>query len=184
MADGAGSYRRFLDGDESGLVEIIRLYNDGLTLYINSLVNNLSAADELSEEVFVKLGVKKPHFSQTAAFRTWLYAIGRNLALDYLRKNSKTKSVPLDSETETADRASLERGVLSEERKLTVHKAMRKLKPEYAQVLWLQYFEGFCTKDIARIMKRSAHSIETLAYRARQALRAELQKEGFTYEDL
>lgn len=57
MDNGASSYRRFLDGDDNGLVEIIRSYNDGLTLYLNSFVHNLSVADELSEDVFVKIGV-------------------------------------------------------------------------------------------------------------------------------
>ena len=82
MDNGASSYRRFLDGDDTGLAEIIRSYNDGLTLYLNSLVNNLSVADELSEDTFVKIGVKRPHFSGKSSFKTWLYAIGRNIAID------------------------------------------------------------------------------------------------------
>ena len=60
MDNGASSYRRFLDGDNNGFVEIVRIYNDGLVLYLNSFVNNISVADELAEETFVKLGIKKP----------------------------------------------------------------------------------------------------------------------------
>ena len=45
MDNGASSYRRFLDGDDSSFVEIIRDYYDGLTLYLNVYVRNLSVAE-------------------------------------------------------------------------------------------------------------------------------------------
>lgn len=61
---------------------------------------------------------------------------------------------------------------------------MRQLKPEYRQILWLIYFEEFSHKEAAKIMKKSVHNIETLVYRARRALRSELDKEGFVYENL
>jgi DNA-directed RNA polymerase specialized sigma24 family protein len=93
MDNGASSYRRFLDGDDEGLAEIIKIYNAGLTLYLNSFVNNLSVADELSEDTFVKIGVKKPHFSGKSSFKTWLFAIGRNIAVDYIRKTSNTTTI-------------------------------------------------------------------------------------------
>ena len=59
MDNGASSYRRFRnDGDESGLVEIIRDYKDGLILYLNSFVGNIQIAEELAEDTFVLLGTK------------------------------------------------------------------------------------------------------------------------------
>lgn len=184
MDNGASSYRRFLDGDDNGLVEIIRLYNDGLVLYLNSFVNNISVADELSEETFVKIGLKKPHFMGSSSFKTWLYAIGRNVAIDYVRKSSKIGHVSIDDCAELADEETLEKNVLKEEQKIILHKAMRMLKAEYRQVLWLIYFEEFSSKESAKIMKKSVHNIETLAYRARKALKSELEKEGFVYENL
>ena len=93
MDHGAASYRRFLDGDDEGFVEIVRVYNDGLILYLNSFVNNISVADELAEDAFVKLGVKKPRYTGKSSFKTWLYAIGRNVAIDYIRKNAKKRSI-------------------------------------------------------------------------------------------
>ena len=50
MDNGASSYRRFLDGDDKGLAEIVRDYRDGLILYLNGVVNNISVAEELMEE--------------------------------------------------------------------------------------------------------------------------------------
>lgn len=52
MDNGAGSYRRFLDGDDDGIVEIVRDYKDGLIFYINSYVNNIHIAEELTEDTF------------------------------------------------------------------------------------------------------------------------------------
>ena len=184
MDNGASSYRRFLDGDETGLAEIIKEYNDGLTFYLNSFLGDLNAADELSEDVFVKLGVKKPHFSGRSSFKTWLYAIGRNLALDHLRKASKSDSISIEDGPEPAAESDPEREYLREERKIQLHRAMRGLKPEYRQVLWLTYFEGFSTRETAEVMGKSVHNAEVLASRARQALRSVLEKEGFFNEDL
>ncbi len=102
MDNGAGSYRRFRDeGDENGLAEIIRDHSDGLILYINSIVGNIHTAEDLAEDTFVFLGTKKPKDNGKASFRTWLYTIGRNKAIDYLRRNSKRSELPIDSVTET-----------------------------------------------------------------------------------
>ena len=47
MDNGASSYRRFLDGDDEGMVDIIRDYKDGVILYLNGYVNNIFVAEEL-----------------------------------------------------------------------------------------------------------------------------------------
>lgn len=186
MDKGADSYRRFLDGDESGLAEIIRDYKDGLILYINSFVSNIHTAEELAEDTFVKLFVKRPRDKGGSAFRTWLYTIGRNTALDYMRKRSSKPAVPLDELPEYANgEEELEAAYIKEERRMTVHRAAEKLRPEHRQVIWLVYFEYFSVKEAARIMHKSTHAAETLVYRARLALKEELEKEGITtYEDL
>ena len=184
MDNGASSYRRFLDGDNNGFVEIVRDYKDGLILYLNSFVNNLSVAEELAEDTFVRLGIKKPRFFEKSSFKTWLYAVGRNIAIDYIRKQAKNKTDSLENVSDIADIESLEAFYIKEEEKAAVHRAMNKLKAEYRQVLWLIYFENFSNKEIAKIMKKSVHNIETLTYRARQSLRKELDREGFVNENI
>ena len=184
MDNGASSYRRFLDGDENGFVELVRDYKDGLILYINSFVGSLGVAEELAEDSFVKLGIKKPHFSGNASFKTWLYAVGRNVALDYIRKQARHPTLPLDECSEAAGEELLESAYIRDERRIVIHRAMNKLKPEYRQVLWLRFFEDFSAKETARIMKKSTHNVETLTYRAKLSLRSELLGEGFDYEDL
>ena len=186
MDNGASSYRRFReDGDEGGLVEIIRDYKDGLILYLNSFVGNIHTAEELAEDTFVLLGIKKPKDKGKGSFKTWLYTIGRNVAIDYLRRNSKHISLSIDDCPElVSEEQNLEKAYIKEERKITLHRALAKLKSEYRQVLWLVYFEDFSTKQAAAVMKKSAHNVETLVYRARKALKSQLELEGFVYEEL
>ena len=155
MDNGASSYRRFLDGDDNGFVEIVRDDKDGLILFLDSFVRNLSVAEELAEDTFVKLGIKKPHFSGKSSFKTWLYVIGRNIAVDYIRKESKHKEISIDEYPDLADRQTLEDAYLKEERKIVIHQALGKLKPEYSQVLWLTYFEDISNKETAKVMKKA-----------------------------
>ena len=186
MDNGASSYRRFRDnGDQDALVEIIRDYKDGLILYLTSIVGNVQTAEELAEDTFFLLGTKKPKDKGKGSFKTWLYTIGRNLAINWLRKNSKRMEVSVEECAElSSDEDIVEADYLKKEQRIMVHKAMRKLSPEYQQVLWLIYFEELSNKEAARIMKKSVRSIESLLYRARKSLRSQLEMEGFDYENL
>ena len=185
MDNGASSYRRFLDGDKEGIVEIIRDYKDDLTLYLNTYTRNLSTAEELMEDVFVKLVTKKPRFSGKSSFKTWLYAIGRNIAIDHLRHVSKLSVTPVDELPELADSSeNTEHSYIKQENKLILHNAMQKLKPQYRQVLYLIFFEELDNEQTAQVMRKTKRQIENLVYHAKQSLKAELNKEGFVYEEL
>lgn len=185
MDIGASSYLRYLNGDDTGLTEIIRQYKDGLALYINSYVNNIFTAEDLMEDTFFKLATKKPRFSGKSSFKTWLYTIARNIALDYLRKNSKVSDTPIDDLSNyIAEESTIEIEYLIKEQEILLHRTMRKLKSEYFQVLYLVYFEGFTNEEIAKIMKKNKRQIENLIYRAKGTLKSELEKEGFEYERL
>ncbi len=184
MDNGASSYRRFLSGDKDGLSEIIRTYNDGLIFYINSLVNNINTAEELAQDVFALLIAKKPSFSGKSSFKTWLFSIARNTAVDHIRHNSKSSSMSVDDMHNLSDNTDLEKRYICEEQKIELHRAISKLYPEYGQVLYLVYFEGFDNTETARIMKKTKRQIEKLLYNAKQALKNELRKEGFEYEQL
>ena len=184
MDNGAGSYRRFLDGDDNGFIEIIKDYKDGLILYINNYTQNIFTAEDLAEDTFVKVVTKKPRFSGKSSFRTWLYAIGRNVALDYLRRN-RVQEVSVDELPEIREaEESLEAQYIKQEEKIALHKAMDNLNPQYKQVLWLVYFENFSNAEVAVVMRKPIRSVETLLYRAKQSLKTELNKEGFVYERL
>lgn len=185
MDNGASSYLRFLDGDDDAFVSVIKDHKDGLILYLDSFTHNIYIAEELMEDTFVKIVTKRPAFSRNASFKTWLYAIAGNVARDWLRKNRRMITVSIDDiPADLLAEADLERQYLQEERRITLRRALRKIKAEYAQVLYLVYFEGFSNEQAAHIMRKSKRQIENLLYRAKQSLKTELSKEGFTYEEL
>ena len=184
MDNGASSYRRFLAGDDSGMVELVRDYKDGLILYLNTLTNNLDDAEELMEDTFFKLAVKKPRFNGRSSFKTWLYAVGHNLAVDYLRKNVRTSGIPIQDCNYLASNEDIEQNYIREEQKIMIHKALSHMKPDYQQVICLVYFEEFDIPETARIMRKSKRQISNMLYQAKQSLRRELEKEGYHYAGL
>ena len=188
MDNGASSYRRFLDGDDSGLVEIIRDYKDGLILYLNSIIPNGTMAEELCEDTFVRLAVKKPRFGEKSTFKTFLYAIGRRVALDYLRKRRRKETVSLEALSEEGIDLPAEEDVASaylrDETRRAVHRALGRLKDSHREVLWLVYFEELSVKEAAGVLGKSPHAAESLIHRARLSMKAELEKEGITHENI
>ena len=184
MDSGANGYQRYLDGDDEGLADIVRTYTDGLTFYLNRFVNDLNVAEELMEETIFKIITRKPRFRGQHTFKTWLYTIGRNVAIDHLRRSRHTGISIETSETHLIEPENPESLYITEERKQAVHKALRDLPLDYRQVLWLLYFEGFTNQETAAILKKNPKQMKNLVYRAKAALKQALEKEGFIYEEL
>ncbi|MGN0617197.1 RNA polymerase sigma factor [Ruminococcus flavefaciens] len=182
MGNDAERYRRFLDGDDNGLIEIIDEYHEGMSLYLNSIVNNMCLADDIVQETFVKLAIKKPPFRGKCSFKTWLFTIARNCAIDHLRKDQKISDLSLDEYLVISDVTDTEKEYFKEEQKKELYRAMKRLNPEYYQVLYLMYFEDLDTSDIARIMHKAKRQVSDLIFRARKSLRSELERKGFIYE--
>lgn len=183
MDNGAAGYRRFLDGDDRGIAEVVGEYKDGLILYLNCYTGNIHAAEELAEDTFFRLITKKPVFAGRSSFKSWLYAIGRHVALDWLRRRARLAPAE-DMEALRGDEESLEAAFIGEESRIAVHRAMSALAPDYRRVLWLVYFEDFSNREAAVALKKNERQIRNLLYRAKQALRAELDREGFDHEKL
>ena len=185
MDNGASSYRRFLEGDDNGIVEIIRDYKDGLILFLNRYVNNIHTAEELAEDTFFRLATRKPRFIDKYAFKTWLYTIGRNIAINHIKHLGKITNIPFeDLEIIQNDEDALEQSYIKEEQRILLHKALSKIKSEYSQVLYLKFFEDLPNEQIAVVMKKNKRQIENLIYQAKQSLKSELDKEGYHYEEL
>ncbi len=185
MDNGASSYRRFLDGDDTGIVEIIRDYKDGLLFFINRYVNNLHLAEELTEETFFKLVTRKPRFAEKNSFKTWLYTIGRNAAINYIKHNQRFSDTSIDDlDNLCSAKDNVEESYLREEQKIQLNKALARIHTNYATILHLKYFEDMSNEQISSVFKKNRRQIENQLYQAKQALKAELGKEGFTYEGL
>ena len=184
MDNGACSYRRFLDGDDRGLEELVRDYKDGLIFFLLGFTGDFPTAEELMQETFFRLITRKPAFQEKYRFKTWLYTIARNVAVDYLRYQAKSAPLPYEEAAAgLADERDLEQSFLREEQKISVRRALKKLPPDYRQTLWLLFFEELSPAEAGRVMKKSPRQMKNLVYRAKGALKSELEKEGFEYED-
>ena len=184
MDNGASSYRRFLDGDKNALIDIIEDYRRGLVLFLNSITGDFCLAEELAEDTLLKLYVDRPKFSGKSSFKSWLYSIGRNTAVDYIRKASKLGEVPVDVMYDVSVRDDIEQNYIKSEEKKQLLRALEKLNDDYRQVLYLIYFENFSNTETAKIMGRSERQIRNLLYRSKESLRNILEKEGFRYEEI
>ncbi len=179
MDNGASSYRRFLDGDESAFDEILREYRNNLTFFINRYVRNMAVAEDIAIDAFVELIVHKHRYNFKTSLKTYLFMIGRSRALDYIRHQNKLKIVELEEVEDTlTDDYVLEDSILADERKRIVNEALLKLPEDMRIALHLVYFEELSYKEVARIMKRSTKQVDNLLYRAKGKLRAILGKEG------
>ena len=182
MGNDADRYRRFLDGDDNGLIEIIDEYHEGMSLYLNSIVNDMNLAEDIMQDTFVKLAIKKPAFKGKCSFKTWLFTIARNCAIDHLRKAQQKTALSLDEQMQIPDVTNTEMEFLKGEQNVELYKAMKRLNPDYYQVLYLMYFEDLDTSDIAKIMHKAKRQVSDLIFRARKSLKNELERKGFIYE--
>ena len=184
MNNGAEYYSRFLSGDKKAIEGIIRCYRDGLIFYLFSIVGDMQKAEELATDTFIILYTQKPKFKGEGAFKTWLYSIGRHLALDHRRRIKRVFEVPLEEASDISDEESIEKNYIADEERIKLRRTINKLKPEYSQVLYLIYFEGFDNDETAKIMDKSKRQVVDLLYRAKAALKKQLEKEGYTYDEL
>lgn len=176
------AYERFLAGDEGGLAVIIDEYGNRLLRYINSYVHDEMTAEDLLSETFLKLIVRRPRLRGEALFKTYLYAIGRNEALQWLRR--QRREAPLDDwmpDKHTEDAYGI---LLRREQQRALNRAFEQIPPLYREVLYLTYFEELSCRETASVLRKSSRQVTNLLYRGKQALRAVMEKEGVEYEDL
>ena len=178
MDNGASSYLRFLNGDKEGFVEIVKEYRNGLVLFINVIVGDIHISEEAADNALMKLYIKKPKYRMECYFKAWLYTIGKNAALYYIKKFRHKSYIPIDDYYYLTDETDIEADYICNEQNLIIHQELKKLNKDYAQVLYLVFFEGLDHSEVAKVMHKSARQISDLIYRAKKALKAELEKDG------
>ena len=179
MDNGASSYRRFLDGDESGLNEIVEMYGNNLMFFINSIVKNIALSEDLMEDTFMELIVHKHFFRGESSFKTYLFKIARNKALNALKRNK----IYVTLDTEIEDTKKLEDIIITNDKNRNIKAALDKINNDYKEVIHLIYFEGMSYEEAGKVMKKNNKQIKNLAHRARNSLKEVLEKEGFCYEE-
>ena len=140
---------------------------------------NRESADDLAQEVFVKIYRSLDKFGQRSEFGTWLYRIAVNHIKDHLRKTARRKEVPLREFEDTriaaddsARRREEERN--DDERRAAVFQALQALPPKYNVILTLRDVRGCSYEEIADVLKISPGTVDSRLHRARRLLRKKM----------
>ena len=181
MDNGASSYRRFLDGDESAFDEILDLYKDSLIFFLCRYVESIAIAEEIAADTFALLITKPEKYDFSQSLKTYLFTVGRNRALDHLRRQNRWRILPLEEAVELPgnDGDTPELLFLKRERDRALHRALERLAPDYRTALHLVYFEDLSYEEAGQVLKKSRKQIENLVYRGKNALRADLELREF-----
>jgi len=179
MDNGASSYRRFLDGDESALEDIMKELFRGLVFFIDGFVRDTHAAEDIAIDVFSDLVVHRHRYNFKVRLKTYLYMVGRSRALDYIKHRKIIDYVELSEVHGVTDESvSLEEMVLADQQKQKVNAAIGKLPEDMRVVVHLIYFEEMTYEEAARVMKKNRKQVDNLLYRAKKELRIILGKDG------
>lgn len=179
MDNGASSYRRFLDGDESAFECIMKDLFHGLVFFIDGYVRDLYVAEDIAIDVFSELVVHRHRYNFKVSLKTYLYMLGRSRALDYIKHRKIIDFVELSEADAVADdRATLEEMVLGNANKRQVHDAIAKLPENMRVAIYLAYFEDMSYAEVAKVMKKKQKQVDNLLYRAKKELRILLGDEG------
>jgi len=180
-------YRCFLESESKSLSDLeglVRLYRADLTRLIAGYVGNMDDAKDLMMDSFVKLGLSGAVFDNSTALKSYLFTIGKNLALNRWKCNERDRRMlkPIEDLLELAAAGDTpEDEFIKRERSAQLDRAMNRLKREHREVLRLLYFEGASFIDIGYMMDRTVKQVYNLVYNAKCALKKNLENEGFTY---
>ena len=179
MDNGASSYRRFLDGDESAFDGIMQELFHNLVFFINRYVQDIHAAEDLAIDTLTDLLVHRHRYNFKVTLKTYLFMIGRSRALDYIKRKKVVEFVSLTAAELLPDTGmTLEETLLSDQRKQAVNNAIAKLPSDMQAVVHLIYFEELSYEDAAKVLKKNRKQVDNLLYRAKKELRIILGKDG------
>ncbi len=178
--------QRFKDGDKSSFEKLVKKYEAKVFNTIYSLIGDSMEADDIAQEVFMKVYQRLEGFNFESKFTTWLYRITVNTSLDHMRKR-KTKVVSLDSEDGKRIKEllylSIDPSEALERRELQemIQMLLNSISPKYRTVLVLKEIEGLSYKEISKAIGCSIGTVESRLFRARAELRRRLEP---YYEEL
>ena len=175
-------YCRYIKGDEDALNDLVKNCSSALIRFAYCYVPDSAAAEEIMEDAIVARIMKRKQLENEAVFRSYLFKITQNMAIDYLRKWRKT--VPLEDVQNILMTEDLEEGYSRRARNERIFIQIQSLPEQYRQILHLTYYEDFSLEQAGKIMGKSMKQVYNLHARAKEALKQRLIKEGLTYEEL
>ncbi|MEO0074277.1 MAG: sigma-70 family RNA polymerase sigma factor [candidate division WOR-3 bacterium] len=160
-------------GNLSAFEELVTRHQRGLYNFLFRMTGEVAAAEELTQTALVRAWTGLSGFRQASSFKTWLYRIGANLAMNYRLRTRPaeelTESIPAPESRQP------EVEYLRHRRERIVREALSKLPADQRLALVLSVYEGQSYKEIAAVMKRSVRAVDSLLFRAKQNLRRLLQ---------
>ena len=179
MDNGASSYRRFLNGDESAFDDVMKELFDNLVFFVDRYVHDIHAAEDIAIDAFSDLVVNKHRYNFKVTLKTYLFMLGRSRALNYIKHRKVINFVELtEADNTLAEQETLEEIILSDERKRIVNNALELLTVDMRVVVHLIYFEDLTYDEAAKVMKKNRKQVDNLLYRAKKELRIILGKDG------
>jgi len=177
---------RVAEGDEAGFNYLAQKYHRPMIHFLFRMVGNHAVAEELAQEVFLRVYRARSSYRAEARFTTWLYRIATNLAVNHARdtKHERTaQTVYLDAadeETGTTpdladDDPSVEERMLRDERMAAIRKHVLALPERQRMAVLMHKYQGMDYRQIGEVLKLSESATKSLLFRAYQTLREKLK---------
>lgn len=175
--------RQYISGDAKSLEILIQRYLRSIYNFVYRYARDPSGADDIAQDVFIKVWKNIKKFDSKKNFRTWIFRIARNTAMDYLKKK---KCIPM-SEFENAEGNNFISETISDEAPLPselfdqadiahkLNEAIDRLPINYQVVLLLYYREQFKFQEIAELMEESINTVKSRYRRGLLELRKFLE---------
>lgn len=176
----------FKYGDISAFGALFDRYKTRIVNYCHRFTNDRDAAEDLAQEVFLRVHRSASRYKPEAAFSTWIFKIATNVCLNELRKpkyryTAESMDTPKtggdDPPMEIADEQSVGPEAAAERKELDdrVRRAIAKLPPKQRAAVLLRIYDGFSYEEIAKQIGKSEKSVKALIHRGRNALKEELK---------
>ena len=166
---------RILQGEPQLYGEIISAYKNAVFSLCYRMVYQKQEAEDLSQEVFLKVYRNLGKYNQKMKFSTWILSIARNTCIDYLRKN-RGENVPLEEGIRTSEvPISAEEAYLYKEQKQEIERAISALPEEYRLLITLYHQQGQSYKEITEILNMPMSLVKNRLHRGRKMLKEQLR---------
>ena len=174
-----------LKGQQSSFSELIDEYKNMVFGLSYKMTNSLEDAEDISQEVFIRVYKSLYNFNPNYKFSTWLYQMTLNLCRDRFRKG-KIPSISLDTPPNEGDQKdfnsliadpknNLEEDFLQAEQTNFINALISSLPPKYREVIILRHLKDLSYEEMSKILNISLGSVKTRLFRAREKLREILE---------
>ena len=163
------------DGDARAFTILVKKYQQAVLSTAFRYLGDSAAAEDVGQEVFIKVWRHARGFKGRSAFSTWLYRIAVNECLNFRVRRNRKQTLPL-SEATMADGPGVAEKYEQERKARIVRRAVGGLPDRQRMALILSRFEGYSYEEIAAIMQVSVPTVESLIFRAKTGLKDRLLK--------